>query len=329
MAILTTHDMAVGYGQGNKRTILLSDLNLRLEQGSLVALLGKNGAGKSTLLRALTCDSQPINGSVEIDGKPSDEISKRDLSRLIALVATERIMGGAFTIRELVALGRQPHTGFLGRLSRHDDEVVRQSLEAVGIAHKAEQHVAQLSDGERQKAMIAKALAQETPIIVLDEPTAFLDVASRIETMKLLHSLAREQNKAVLLSSHDISQSLLLADELWVIIQDREVVTGSTEQVVMSGAMDRVFDNSSILFNNDLCDYESKLPTTASVMLECDDSKLEHCVANALLRNGIDTSHGGDVTVKVLSVNDFKLPDGKVATSVKELVKLLRDMAIK
>ena len=329
MAILTTHDMAVGYGQGNKRTILLSDLNLSLEQGTLVALLGKNGAGKSTLLRALTCDSQPINGSVEIDGKPSDEISKRDLSRLIALVATERIMGGAFTIRELVALGRQPHTGFLGRLSRHDDEVVRQSLEAVGIAHKAEQHVAVLSDGERQKAMIAKALAQETPIIVLDEPTAFLDVASRIETMKLLHSLAREQNKAVLLSSHDISQSLLLADELWVIIQDREVVTGSTEQVVMSGAMDRVFDNSSILFNNDLCDYESKLPTTASVMLECDDSKLEHCVANALLRNGIDTSHGGDVTVKVLSVNDFKLPAGKVATSVKELVKLLRDMAIK
>lgn len=329
MAILTTHDMAVGYGQGNKRTILLSDLNLSLEQGTLVALLGKNGAGKSTLLRALTCDSQPINGSVEIDGKPSDEISKRDLSRLIALVATERIMGGAFTIRELVALGRQPHTGFLGRLSRHDDEVVWQSLEAVGIAHKAEQHVAQLSDGERQKAMIAKALAQETPIIVLDEPTAFLDVASRIETMKLLHSLAREQNKAVLLSSHDISQSLLLADELWVITQDREVVTGSTEQVVMSGAMDRVFDNSSILFNNDLCDYESKLPTTASVMLECDDSKLEHCVANALLRNGIDTSHGGDVMVKVLSVNDFKLPNGKVATSVKELVKLLRDMAIK
>ena len=329
MAILTTHDMAVGYGQGNKRTILLSDLNLRLEQGSLVALLGKNGAGKSTLLRALTCDSQPINGSVEIDGKPSYEISKRDLSRLIALVATERIMGGAFTIRELVALGRKPHTGYLGRLSRHDDEVVWQSLEAVGIAHKAEQHVAQLSDGERQKAMIAKALAQETPIIVLDEPTAFLDVASRIETMKLLHSLAREQNKAVLLSSHDISQSLLLADELWVITQDREVVTGSTEQVVMSGAMDRVFDTSSILFNNDLCDYESKLPTTASVMLECDDSKLEHCVANALLRNGIDTSHGGDVTVKVLSVNDFELPDGKVATSVKELVKLLRDMAIK
>ena len=329
MAILETHNLAVGFGQGNKRTVLLQGLNLRLEQGRMVALLGRNGAGKSTMLKALTCDTMPIKGSVVIDGKPSTAINKRDLSRLVALVATERIMGGAFTIRELVALGRQPHTGFLGRLSRHDNEIVDACLEAVGITHKAEQHVANLSDGERQKAMVAKALAQETPIIVLDEPTAFLDVASRIETMKLLHKLAREQHKAVLLSSHDISQSLLLADELWVITSDREVITGSTEQVVMSGAMDRVFDNSSILFNNDLCDYESKLPTTASVMLECDDSKLEHCVANALLRNGIDTSHGGDVTVKVLSVNDFKLPAGKVATSVKELVKLLRDMAIK
>lgn len=328
MAILTTHDLAVGYGQGSKRTILLSDLNLCLEQGTLVALLGKNGAGKSTLLRALTCDTIPIKGTVEIDGVPSGEISKRDLSRLIALVATERIMGGAFTIRELVSLGRQPHTGFLGRLSKHDEEVVQQSLDAVGIVHKAEQHVAQLSDGERQKAMIAKALAQETPIIVLDEPTAFLDVASRIETMKLLHTLTREQNKAVLLSSHDISQSLLLADELWVITHDREVVTGTTEQVVMSGAMDKVFDNSSILFNNHLCDYESQLPATASVLLECQDERLQRCVANALLRNAIATSRDGELMVKVLSVNDFELPNGKKVASVKELVKILHDIAI-
>ena len=324
MAILTTHDMAVGYGQGNKRTILLSDLNLRLEQGSLVALLGKNGAGKSTLLRALTCDSQPINGSVEIDGKPSDEISKRDLSRLIALVATERIMGGAFTIRELVALGRQPHTGFLGRLSRHDDEVVRQSLEAVGIAHKAEQHVAQLSDGERQKAMIAKALAQETPIIVLDEPTAFLDVASRIETMKLLHSLAREQNKAVLLSSHDISQSLLLADELWVIIQDREVVTGSTEQVVMSGAMDRVFGDKAIAFNGNLCDYEAQLPYMGSVKIKCDDPVLERCMVNALLRNGINVDDGSDKSIEIKAVDRIILPDGEIVKTMQEVIDIFQ-----
>ena len=253
MAILETHNLAVGFGQGSKRTVLLQGLNLRLEQGRMVALLGRNGAGKS--LKALTCDTMPIKGSVVIDGKPSTAINKRDLSRLVALVATERIMGGAFTIRELVALGRQPHTGFLGRLSRHDNEIVDACLEAVGITHKAEQHVANLSDGERQKAMVAKALAQETPIIVLDEPTAFLDVASRIETMQLLRTLATEQNKAVLLSTHDVSQALLLAHELWLITTQRTVLHGPTQQLVTDGAMQQIFDSDRVTFDPAIKDF--------------------------------------------------------------------------
>lgn len=324
MAILETHNLAVGFGQGAKRTTLLSGLELRLEQGRMVALLGRNGAGKSTLLKALTCDTHPIEGTLEIAGKNCEEYNKRDLSRLIALVATDRIMGGGFTIRELVALGRQPHTGFLGRLSRHDNEVVDECLAAVGITHKAEQHVANLSDGERQKAMVAKALAQETPIIVLDEPTAFLDVASRIETMKLLHRLTREQGKAVLLSSHDISQSLLLADELWVITNDREVVTGSTEQVVMSGAMDRVFGDQAIVFNGDLCDYEAQLPTIGTARLQCDNPALLRCMANALLRNGIAIDENSEQTIKVDDVEHIGLPNGKIVSSIKEVVEFFQ-----
>ena len=324
MAILETHNLAVGFGQGAKRTVLLKGLDLRLEQGTMVALLGRNGAGKSTLLKALTCDTMPIGGTVEIDGKPSTDIAKRELSRLVALVATERIMGGAFTIRELVALGRQPHTGFLGRLSRHDNDVVDACLEAVGITDKAEQHVASLSDGERQKAMVAKALAQETPIIVLDEPTAFLDVASRIETMKLLHKLAREQHKAVLLSSHDISQSLLLADELWVITNDREVVTGCTEQLVMSGAMDRVFGDNAIMFNGTMCDYEAQLPTVGKVRIECDNPALERCITNAFLRNGIAIDDSSNLVVKVVDVDKIVLPDGKTVSSVKDVLTLFQ-----
>ena len=324
MAILETHNMDVGYGQGKKRTALLSGLNLRLELGAMVALLGKNGAGKSTLIKALTCDTQPVSGTIEINGKDSTNISKRDISRLIALVATERIMGGGFTIRELVALGRQPHTGFLGRLSAHDNEVVDKCLNAVGIAHMANHHVASLSDGERQKAMIAKALAQETPIIVLDEPTAFLDVASRIETMCLLHNLAREQHKAVMLSSHDISQSLLLADELWVITSDRNLVTGSTEQVVMSGAMDKVFDNSSILFNGNLCDYEAQLPILGTVRLECDSPTLKRCIVNALLRNGISTDNDSDKVVRVHDIGHYGMPDGTTVTNIKDISLLFK-----
>lgn len=250
--MLTTKELAVGYDG----TVLLSGLNLRLEAGSLVALLGRNGAGKSTLLRALTLASEPLAGSIEVDGRPVAGISKRERSRLIALVSTERIMAGGLTVSELVGLGRQPHTGFLGRLSAHDREVVAGALSQVGIGGMAGKFVSQLSDGERQKAMIARALAQETPIIVLDEPTAFLDAASRIEAMQLLASLAHEQGKAVLLSTHDISRSLLHTDGLWIITREGQVVAGTTSEMVKSEAMNRVFTNPSIGFNAEHCDYE-------------------------------------------------------------------------
>ncbi len=254
-AIYSTHNLAVGYRNGKNTVTLLSGLNLSLEKGKLVALLGQNGAGKSTLLRALTCDERPLEGTIEVGGKNLLDMSQKHRSHIIGLVSTERIQAGALTVTELVGLGRQPHTGFLGRLDKEDHEIVRQSMEDAGIIGKANEYVSSLSDGERQKAMIARALAQETPIIILDEPTAFLDVASRIETMRLLQTLAHDRGKAVLLSSHDISQSLMLADELWLITTDRQVLTGTTRQLVADGAMNRLFTNKSIHFNNQILDY--------------------------------------------------------------------------
>lgn len=254
-AILTTHDLAVGYRNGKQQVTLLSGLDLVMEKGKLVALLGQNGAGKSTLLRALTCDERPLNGTIEVNGKDLLTMSQKDRSRLIGLVSTERIQAGALTVRELVGLGRQPHTGFLGRLDDEDRAIIQQAMTDSGIISKADEYMASLSDGERQKAMIARALAQQTPIIILDEPTAFLDVASRIETMRLLQTLAHERGKAVLLSSHDISQSLMLADELWLITTDRQVLTGNPSKLVAEGAMDRLFENRSIHFNDKILDY--------------------------------------------------------------------------
>ena len=253
--ILTTHDLTVGYRNGSRQVALLNNLNLHLDKGKLVALLGQNGAGKSTLLRALTCDDYPLSGTIKVNGAPLMEMSQKERSRVLGLVSTERIQAGALTVTELVGLGRQPHTGFLGRLDDEDHEIVRQSMADAGIIGKAGEYMASLSDGERQKAMIARALAQQTPIIILDEPTAFLDVASRIETMRLLQTLAHDRGKAVLLSSHDISQSLMLADELWLITTDRQVVTGTTSQLVTDGAMDRLFVNRSIHFNPQILDY--------------------------------------------------------------------------
>ena len=253
--IFSTHDLAVGYRNGSEQVLLLKGLNLALERGKLVALLGQNGAGKSTLLRTLTCDAPAMAGQIKVDGKDISSMSQKDRSRLIGLVSTERIQAGALTVTELVGLGRQPHTGFLGRMDEDDHRIVRQAMVDAGIIGKADSYVASLSDGERQKAMIAKALAQETPIIILDEPTAFLDVASRIETMRLLQTLAHDRGKAVLLSSHDISQSLLLADELWLITTDRQVLTGTTQQLVADGAMDSLFNNRDIHFNPNILDY--------------------------------------------------------------------------
>ena len=254
-AIFTTRDLAVGYRNGKNEVTLLKDLNLSLAKGKLVALLGQNGAGKSTLLRALTCDEKPLSGTIQVNGKNLAEMSQKERSRIIGLVSTDRIQAGALTVTELVGLGRQPHTGFLGRLDEEDHAIVRQAMEDSGIISKAGEYIASLSDGERQKAMIARALAQQTPIIILDEPTAFLDVASRIETMRLLQTLAHERGKAVLLSSHDISQSLMLADELWLITTDRQVITGTTPELVASGAMNRLFTNRSIHFNKQILDY--------------------------------------------------------------------------
>lgn len=313
---LSARDLAVGYRQGKKAVAIMSGLNLTLERGAVTALLGRNGAGKSTLLRALTGAERPIGGTVAIGGHDTAAMSSREMSRLVGLVSTERIAAGGLTVTELVELGRQPHTGFLGRLSGHDREAVAHAIASVGMEHKAQSHLAQLSDGERQKAMIARAIAQETPIIVLDEPTAFLDVASRIRVMRLLHTLARNQGKAVLLSSHDVAQSLLLADALWVIADDRSMTCGRTEDVVMGGAMQHMFTDPDIAFSPDTCDFEAALPTVAAVRLECADTLLRRCASSAMLRSGIAVAATAPLTLAVRSLREISL-NGATQPSLK------------
>ena len=176
MTILSTHNLSIGYQKGKSSTIVLKNLNISLKRGSLVALVGANGIGKSTLLRTITSNQLPIEGYVTLNGKRFDEISKKELSKLLSIVNTDRTRAGGLTVRELVSLGRQPYTGFLGILDSNDRQIVETAMQNAGIAHKADSFLAELSDGERQKTMIAKALAQNTPVIILDEPTAFLDV---------------------------------------------------------------------------------------------------------------------------------------------------------
>ncbi len=329
-SILSAQSLSIGYRQGGNVTTVMQGLDLQLHRGCLTALLGRNGIGKSTLLRTIAGAQPALAGAVWLDGNFVGSYSPREVSRKLSLVYTDRTQAGGLTVEQLVELGRYPYTGFFGRLDSHDRDVVANAMAATGIDHKRDSFVAELSDGERQKAMIARALAQETPVIMLDEPTAFLDVASRIEVMTLLHNLAHGQNKAVLLSTHDISQTLLLADELWIVTDDRKVLCGCTEDLILSGGMQQLFPScSGMAFDMLHGDFEMSLNPEYRYDVECADPVLRRWVANALRRNGISPDGGTEGKVEVSSRSDITVscPDGKrvKCRSMAGLVSCIRN----
>lgn len=247
---LECRGLAVGYtaGRGN-RTIVAQDLDVVLHRGELVCLLGPNGAGKSTLMRTLCGMQAPLAGEVRLDGDPVHQLSPRQLARRLSVVLTDRVATGLLTGYELVALGRHPFTDWSGRLTARDHDVIRHSIEAVGAVALASRRVAELSDGERQKVMMARALAQEPRVMILDEITAFLDLPRRVEMMRTLRSLAREQQRAILLSTHDLELALRASDRLWLLSKGGGFVTGPPEHLVMTGAFEAAFASEGLEFD--------------------------------------------------------------------------------
>lgn len=284
--VIEGKDLGIGYSHGKQLHTVHSQLNFRLREGELTCLLGANGAGKSTLLRTLAAAQPALSGTLHLLGRPLSEYSERERSRTIGVVLTDKTQAGGLTVYELVALGRQPHTGFFGRLRKEDKKLVEHALQAVGIAHKAHSYTAELSDGERQKVMIAKALVQECPLILLDEPTAFLDVVSRIEIMTLLHRLASEEKKAILLSTHDIEQALVLSDRLWLLTREEGLQCGVTEDLILSNRMDTLFPHEDIRFDLMHGIYSPTVKGEKRLYLKAANETLRHWAENALNRNG-------------------------------------------
>lgn len=208
---ITLSHLSVGYKVGHT---VVSDINLTLQSGQLACLIGENGVGKSTLLKTLTGFLPKLEGSLLLDGKDISEFSQRALARQIGIVLTQKPDVQNLTVEEVVGLGRSPYTGFFGKLHANDQQIVDESIIAVGIEKLKNRMIHTLSDGERQKVMIAKALAQQTPVIFLDEPTAFLDFSSKVETFQLLQRMAHEMGKLVLLSTHDLELAVRFSDTL-------------------------------------------------------------------------------------------------------------------
>ena len=211
---LVLKDLVIGYNTRAGQRRVTAPLSVKLPEGRLICLVGRNGVGKSTLLRSLSGLQPPLSGDVLLDGRSIASYSHKALARLVSVVTTRDVPVPSMTSWEVVALGRSPYTQFWGQLSPADKEIVDRSIDITGISPLASRRVGSLSDGERQKVMIAKAIAQETPVILLDEPTAFLDYPSKVSTLSLLSRLAREMGRTILVSTHDVEHALRLSDEV-------------------------------------------------------------------------------------------------------------------
>lgn len=282
-------NLTIGYSSKKNVRIVADNINSSIYSGELTCLLGANGIGKSTLLRTLSAFQPELSGNVYIEGKEVKKYSEKKLAQLISVVLTENLEIKNMTARELIGLGRSPYTGFWGKLDKEDEIVVDNAIALVKVENLAGRMIHTLSDGERQKVMIAKALAQETPIILLDEPTAFLDFPSKVEIMQLLHQLSRKTNKTIFLSTHDLELALQIADKIWLMDKQKEIQIGTPEDLSLNGSLSNFFARKGILFDQDTGLFRVENEFDKQIKLLGHGQKYA-MVRKALSRNGIEAS---------------------------------------
>ncbi|WP_066629630.1 ABC transporter ATP-binding protein [Labilibacter marinus] len=246
--LININNVSTGYKNSNETKVVGRDISTSLHRGELVCLLGANGAGKSTLMRSMCGFLPTLGGEILLNDMNVERLSDKILAKQVAVVLTDKVLTDNITVEELVGYGRSPYTGFLGKLNKEDNNIVTRSIEQCGILDKKDRQVHSLSDGERQKVMIAKALAQDTPIILLDEPTAFLDLPTRVDVMQLLRELA-SKGKSILMSTHDLDLALQLADKIWLMNGDGSFEHGTPEDLLIDNAIQNIFNKDKVAFD--------------------------------------------------------------------------------
>lgn len=246
MNVFKAENVSIGYS--NK--ILFKDLNFEIKTGVLTSLLGSNGIGKSTLLKTISRLLQPVSGSLFIDQQPINQLIQVDFSKLVSVVLTNENVNKELTVHELVKLGRQPYTNWLDQLTAEDAAFIEQTLIACEIADLAQRKLSQLSDGQLQRSLIARAVVQDTPFIFLDEPSTHLDLYHKVRLFKLLKNLCEEHNKCILFSTHDLDLALQLSHEI-MLLKDEHFYHDTTENLIKEGVFDRFFDTDDIVFDRE------------------------------------------------------------------------------
>lgn len=326
-------DLSIGYPDKHNTKRVAEHLNASIHSGELTCLLGTNGVGKSTLLRTLSAFQPPLGGTIDLLDRPLSTYDDRQLATVIGVVLTEKSDIRNMTVEELVGLGRSPYTGFWGTLKESDRKIVHEAIARVRIEPLTQRMVHTLSDGERQKVMIAKALAQETPIIFLDEPTAFLDFPSKVEVMQLLHNLTHTLQKTVFMSTHDLELALQIADKIWLMDRTNGIAIGTPEDLSLEGKLSSFFSRKGITYDTETGFFRIDTDYRREIHLHGHGSRYA-MVRKALQRNGIRADrHVADDSLHIDTTGSAGDPfvihraDGSTrsATNIEALLSLIAD----
>ena len=283
--ILSLQDVAIGYWDRQHKTVF-ERINLSASEGELIALVGKNGVGKSTLLRTIARLQPELQGKILFRDRELSSYSRPLFARLLSFVSTEIVNIPNLSVFDFVALGRSPYTNWFGRLEKRDKQATLRAISQVGMGHMVHNNLTEISDGERQRIMVARTLAQDTPFIILDEPTAFLDLPNRYEIIHLLHELAREQNKTILFSTHDLSIALQEADKIWLLNKD-QLHEGAPEDLILNNSFEQVFRSKLLTFDRRRGDFFMPKTLSSSVTLKNPNSLDDYWLRKALSRVGV------------------------------------------
>jgi len=301
--------LETGYQTGRTRLPISKNLNLKLNRGELVCLLGANGAGKSTLLRTLVGLQKPLAGKVFFDGKKLEDFPTDQRASLLGLVLTGRAGSGLMTVGELVLSGRLPYTNFLGRFSEKDFSIANSALESVGLTKLKNRTLSQISDGEHRKTMIARLIAQKSQLMILDEPSAYLDFPGKIEVLQLLKSISSKGDVTALLSTHDVELSLKIADRIWLIDNNGDLFSGVPEDLIFSGLLGEVFNRNSVFLDPNSGRFEVKQKREKEISVK-GNSLLSNCLKSALNRKFFQIN------------NEIKFPFVEIVSESKPIMEL-------
>lgn len=298
-AVLRTSALAIGYRQNGKTVSVCRGLDLALHKKQFVCLLGANGAGKSTLLRTLSGVLPPLGGDVYVAGTNIGQLSKAALAHKVSLVLTDTVQAGNLSVYTVLTLGRYPYSGWLGMLNATDRAIIREAAEATGICAFLDKNIHELSDGERQKVMIARALVQDTPVIILDEPTAHLDLPNRVAIVRLLRSLVQRTGKSVLLSTHELDLALQAADRLWLMMPNQSMLCGAPEDLILDGTFEGAFRREGFEFNRATGTFQVHTPEPGKTIHLSGAAQEVFWTGRALQREGYFLTERADCPTRV------------------------------